>query len=142
MTKEQEKYFAPKVISPRVVLKVVDLVCKHFKITEAELKGTSKAGNIIKARLCAYWLLYTYGPQSLTCAARPLNRTHGSAFRGVKVVNNSIETQTYLNKDIAVMRRQMNHWLCNPWQKSNKTLRKYTMKSLLEQKVNKHLTAA
>jgi chromosomal replication initiation ATPase DnaA len=131
-----------KTIDAFKVRAVLNVVTSTTGVSETALKEYSKYPDEVKARRFCYWLLWKHGSRSTSAVARVLNRKHNCAHKAINYLNTRIAEDAVLQNELLLLSEKVRSRINHPFNQQNAKLQNFTMKALLEQKVNKHLTAA
>ena len=74
-------------------MRTIELISNYFNVTVEEVKGVSREGNAMMARLFCYKYLVEYDQLTLAKAAKAMNKNqHATVISGVIRINGLIET--------------------------------------------------
>lgn len=133
--------FVKRPIDTYKAAKILEIVSKYFSLSVEDIKGTRKKDKLIRARFISYWLLYSYAGSNYMGIGKYLGKNHAAVLKGIRKVDFAINTKTWLHQEATELEAKVKSWLCHPFHQQNANLPNYTMKSLLEQKLNKHIAA-
>ena len=79
---------------------VISAVCDYFNLSEAEIKTKSRKTIYAKPRHICYWYLRELYGLRLVDIGDMFDRNYTSVISGIQVVQDCIDTQSYLYDDI------------------------------------------
>ena len=102
-----------KVFKDNLPLKIIDIVCFHFSITEFELCGASRFKPIPDARAIAMNLIFKSGDISKSAIGRLLGRDHSTVITAIERCEDFIKNDKKFAADYAAIKERLNNYILN-----------------------------
>ncbi len=110
LAKELVQEIAPK--NPQVTKDfIVDLVCRHFKVTREELASRSRLRRITFPRQVAMYLCRRFTEESLEAIGRLFNRDHATVVYALNSVNKKISHPGPIKYQVEYLCREIEDYL-------------------------------
>ena len=79
---------------------ITRLICRHFKVTQEELRSKSRKKTIAWPRQIAMYLARHYTEASLEAIGKEFNRDHATVIHSVKRISKQIKESKQLKNQI------------------------------------------
>ena len=98
-------YDSEKKVSPDLIIKIV---AEHFGITESEIKSKKKSQDIAYPRHLCMYLCRSLTDVALSIIGKQLgNRDHSTVIHGYNKINDEIETNEKIQKDVEILKKKI-----------------------------------
>lgn len=79
---------------------IIEFVCRHYELSETQLKSRSRKQYIVQARNTAFYLARKYTDLSLASLGERLGRRHSTVLKGITNIQREICQQTPLGRQL------------------------------------------